>query len=160
MTHIPPFKVQLWDFTEPSKLRGKAVQSASVVNSKIRYLQTVLDNLRTQAGFCRASFSFPWLKREHWVGFISLRVSDVVSKPEIVMQVLSASPFATERSCTKHGLPTIYDQGETSLKNCHQREGITTSAGLRRAGVHSRAGAHQVLTPSPESPSYGRSSET
>lgn len=55
-------------------------------------------------------------------GNISLHVSNVVSKPEIVMQVLSASPFTTERSYTKHIPPIIYDQGET-WSNCNQREG-------------------------------------
>lgn len=58
------------------------------------------------------------------MGFISLHVSNVVSKPEIVTQVLSASPFTTERSYTKHILPTIYDQEETWSKNCNQREGV------------------------------------
>lgn len=120
LQHAPTFKVELWSLTEPSALKSESVQSASAVTSKDRYLQTVSDHLRTPAGFCRASFCFRWLRRAHQVGFSSRLVSNVVSKPEIVMQVPSVSPFTTARSYTEHISPVIYDEGET-WSNCNQR---------------------------------------
>lgn len=73
------------------------------------------------------------------------------SKPKTVTQVLSVPPFTTERSPTKHMLPTSSDQGETWSKSCNQwgnkGDGVSNNCFM----TCTRGREHQELTPAPES---------
>lgn len=109
---------------EAAKLRGcKPVQLSSQLIPRDGQFQEVLGYLKTEVHFCKASFCFHWLERECNVGFISLPVSNVASKPEIVVQVLSTPPLTAERSYTTHVLRTGNDQGQAWSKHCNQSGG-------------------------------------
>lgn len=107
--------------TEAAKLRWcKPVQLSSQLIPRDGQFQEALGYLKTEVHFCKASFCFHWLERECNVGFISLPVSNVASKPEIVVQVLSTPPLTAERSYTTHVLRTGNDQGQAWSKHCNQ----------------------------------------
>lgn len=110
-------------FRGATKFRCKPVRAASQSIAWDGQLQEALGYLKTGVGFRRASFCFHWLERECNVGFISLPVSNVASKPEIVVQVPSTPPLTAERSYTTHVLRTGNDQGRACSKHCNQRGG-------------------------------------